>query len=160
MEIISSSTAQTTLKLLKQGVTMNKTIDRFFTLMGHALNASLYHDMGVSAVVATDSYPIEIKTPHAKVVAIAEHVMNDGDIAARITFSTLQSAADGVKVATEIMTVSFLAHGYITAVNAIAVTEQFGQDGDNDETVKEIALILLNSVQDHLPGNGVNFFSI
>ncbi|PRG70983.1 hypothetical protein C6T64_17300 [Burkholderia cenocepacia] len=139
---------------------MNESIGRFFTLMGEALNERTYQAMGVSATVAADCDAIAIKTPHDDVVGFAEHVLNDGQIAGRVTFYIVRSNAVGERTATEIMTVSLLGRGLITAVNGEEVTEHFGHEDDDEDVIKEVALVLLTRVQDNIQTSGPTIFSL
>ncbi|MBJ9727534.1 MULTISPECIES: hypothetical protein [Burkholderia cepacia complex] len=160
MEIISSKVAQETVRILKQGVTVNETIGQFFALMGEALNGTMYKAMGVSATVTADSDAIAIKTPHDDVVGFAEHVMSDGQIAGQVTFYTVRTSAVGERTATEIMTVSLLGRGLIAAINGEEVNEHFGHEDDDGDVIKEVALILLTRVQDNLQTSEPTIFSL
>ncbi|KVS58028.1 hypothetical protein WK41_38505 [Burkholderia cepacia] len=152
--------AQETVRILKQGATMNETIGQFFTLMAEALNGSMYQAMGVSATVTGDNDAIAVKTPHDNVVGFAKHVISDSQITGQVTFYTVRSSPIGEKAATEIMSVSLLGRGLITAVNGEAVTEHFGHEEDDEDVIKEIALILITRIQDNLQANDPTFFAI
>ncbi|WP_269503725.1 hypothetical protein [Burkholderia sp. IMCC1007] len=150
MDIIDPSAGRKALRHLDHGVLLNKTIVRFFTAMEQLLSRSTFEEKGIKTTLPYDKNAIEIETPHNKVIGVAEHVYSDGDLAARLSFSTVHTRADGEKSSTEIMTVVLVLTGnaYVIAVDDIELTRPFD---DDDGVMSEIALRLFSNLQSKLP---------